>query len=119
MEMATASPGRRSAELIGRRRERGVLDGLMLYRLDRLPSPQAGALGVASGIAPGSAPDRFVLGLAVLNLLSDAAEEQPLLVIHQADQWLLLGGVGKQVQNAETEHEPIWRGTGCEAERDA
>ena len=44
---------------------------------------------------------------------------QPLLVIHQADQWLLLGSVGKQVQHGETEHEPIRRGTGCDAERDA
>src|SRR5262244_3988516 len=60
----------------------------MLYRLGRLPSPQAGALRVAFGLAPGSAPDRFVLGLAVLNLLSDLGEEQPLICLVDDEQWL-------------------------------
>src|SRR5262249_16243681 len=69
----------------------------MLDRLGRLPSPRAaalraasegGALGVAFGLAPGSAPDRFVLGLAVLNLLSDLGEEQPLICLVDDEQWL-------------------------------
>ncbi len=47
--------------------------------LDRLPQPQHEALGVAFGLSTGSAPNPFLVGLAVLGLLSEAAEEQPLL----------------------------------------
>src|SRR3954447_22809535 len=52
-----------------------------LDRLERLPLPQAEALSTAFGCRRGDAPDRFLVGLAVLNLLSDAAGEQPLLCI--------------------------------------
>src|SRR5688500_18729638 len=51
----------------------------MLDGLDRLPDPQREALSVAFGLSGGDAPDRFVVGLAALGLLSDAAEDQPLL----------------------------------------
>ena len=51
------------------------LCGRMLDRLDHLPGPQRDALGVAFGLRPGSAPDRFLVGLAVLGLLSDVAAE--------------------------------------------
>src|SRR5467141_1880433 len=51
--------------------------GPLLDRLERLPMPQRDALRTAFGVSPGSAPDRFFIGLAVLNLLSDAAEERP------------------------------------------
>ena len=64
------------------------LCGRMLDRLDRLPVPQRNALGVAFGLRPGSAPDRFLVGLAVLGLLSDVAAGQPLLGLVDDAQWL-------------------------------
>src|SRR2546430_5157582 len=60
----------------------------MLGRLDQLPGPQGEAVGVAFGLCPGSAPDRFLLGLAVLGLLSEVAPDQPLLCLVDDAQWL-------------------------------
>lgn len=60
----------------------------MLDRLERLPAPQRDALRTSFGISPGRAPDRFFAGLAVLSLLSDVAEEQPLLCLVDDEQWL-------------------------------
>src|SRR6266567_551365 len=60
----------------------------MLDRLDGLPAPQSEALRTAFGHASGRPPDRFFLGLAVLSLLSDVAEEQPLLCVVDDEQWL-------------------------------
>ena len=60
----------------------------MLDRLGRLPGPQRDALGTAFGLREGDAPDRFLVGLAVLSLLSDVAEEQPLVCVVDDAQWL-------------------------------
>ena len=60
----------------------------MLDRLERLPVPQRDALRTAFGVSPGPAPDRFFVGLAVLSLLSDVAEEQPLICLVDDEQWL-------------------------------
>src|SRR2546421_3285276 len=60
----------------------------MLDRLERLPVPQRDALRTAFGVSHGPAPDRFLIGLAVLSLLSDVAEEQPLICLVDDEQWL-------------------------------
>jgi predicted ATPase len=56
--------------------------------LDRLPTPQRGALDIAFGRTAGAAPDRFLVGLAVLSLISAAAESRPLIFLVDDAQWI-------------------------------
>ena len=60
----------------------------ILNRLERLPAPQRDALATAFGLTAGAPPDRFLVGLAVLSLFSDVAEERPLVCVVDDAQWL-------------------------------
>jgi DNA-binding CsgD family transcriptional regulator len=64
------------------------LCGPMLERMDRLAAPQREALATAFGLSIGGLPDRFVIGLAVLSLLSEVSREQPYLCIVDDADWL-------------------------------
>ncbi|HEX4279693.1 MAG TPA: AAA family ATPase [Solirubrobacteraceae bacterium] len=55
---------------------------------EQLPQPQNNAIATAFGLSSGPQPDRFLIGLAVLTLLSDAAEEHPLVCLVDDVQWL-------------------------------
>jgi hypothetical protein len=60
----------------------------LLGYLVRVPAPQREALHTAFGISSGPPPDRFLIGLAVLSLLSAAAEDRPLVGVVDDAQWL-------------------------------
>ena len=60
----------------------------MLDRLEALPAPQREALRTVFGLSAGPPPDRFMVALAVLSLLSEAAAERPLICVIDDEQWL-------------------------------
>ena len=60
----------------------------LLDRMGTLPGPQRAALGVSLGISSGPAPEPYLVALAVLTLLSQAAREQPIICVITDAQWL-------------------------------
>ncbi len=65
-----------------------LLDGPLLAGADELAPPQRAALDVAFGLREGPAPDRFLVALAVLGLVTQAADAQPLVCLIDDAQWL-------------------------------
>jgi DNA-binding CsgD family transcriptional regulator len=60
----------------------------LLDHMGRLPGPQMEALATAFGLAAGPSPDRFLISLASLSLLTEASEDTPILCVIDDAQWL-------------------------------
>src|SRR5258708_4604110 len=62
-----------------------------LYRVPGLPVPQRDALSAAFGLGGSEPPDRYLVGLATLTMLSGVAADQPLLRLVYGEHWLARG----------------------------
>jgi DNA-binding CsgD family transcriptional regulator len=60
----------------------------LLDRIEELPAPQRRALETVFGLSDGAAPDRFLVGLAVLSVFAAEAEQRPLVCVVDDAQWL-------------------------------
>jgi DNA-binding CsgD family transcriptional regulator/tetratricopeptide (TPR) repeat protein len=94
-EIPTKADGLRTIRISGAESEMelayaGVqqLCGPILAHVDRLPDPQKNALRVALGVREGAAPDRLLVGLAVLTLLGEAGADRPTVCIVDDAQWV-------------------------------
>ncbi|WP_233152760.1 AAA family ATPase [Mycobacterium sp. NS-7484] len=93
--VAEHAPGCRVARITGVEAEAELAFGALHQlcapftdHLDRLPDPQRAALQAAFGFGGGAPPDRFLVGLAVLSLLADAAARKPVVCLIDDAQWL-------------------------------
>jgi DNA-binding CsgD family transcriptional regulator len=110
-----ASRSRRILRTVGNSPEAGLaMAGLyqllqpLLPLAHLIPEPRQAALRVAFGIAVGPPPEPFALGMATLDLLVDAAAEQPLLVVAEDLQWLDPATVGVlRFIGRRLEHDPV------------
>ena len=91
----SVGPSRRVLRTVGNSPETGLaMAGLyqllqpLLHLAHLIPEPRQAALRVAFGITAGPPPETFALAAAALDLLADAAAEQPLLVVAEDLQWL-------------------------------
>jgi DNA-binding NarL/FixJ family response regulator len=108
-------PSRRILRTVGNSPETGMaMAGLyqllqpLLPLAHQIPEPRQAALRVAFGITVGAPPEPFALAMAALELLVDAAAEQPLLVVAEDMQWLDPATVGVlRFVSRRLEHDPV------------
>jgi DNA-binding CsgD family transcriptional regulator/tetratricopeptide (TPR) repeat protein len=80
----------------------------VLSHAEHLAAPQRNALLAAFGMVEAEVTDRFLVALALLELLSDVAQQAPLLVVAEDAHWLDRSTVGALAFIARrVEHEPI------------
>src|SRR5207244_10892454 len=87
-QLVDAARDTRRGGVLVLRGEPGIGKTALLEGVDHLPGPQHEAIRVAFGLIVGPAPDRFLVGLAVLGLLNEAAKEQSVVCAIDDAQWL-------------------------------